>query len=187
MNPMKPFEESFIFKRSSAPSIDNDSENKTFEDIVIQKTSVINKKKPKIKRFSQMTTPSTFANLEDNTNNPFDKVPEEIIEVNEEVKPFKEVKRSEPIIASVYQFNETDTKKSEPIKTNLFQFDDSQTKKPEPVITNIFQSDNTETKKPELAKKKNLFAFDDNDDEDFKPKISKPKEEKNKVKLIFED
>ncbi len=159
MNPMKQFNESISSQsiRSSAPSIDNTAENKKFEDIVIEKTSVINKKKPKLKRFSEIASPSTLVNIVERTSLPFDKIPDKIIEENEEEPKQKA--------------------KAEPIKPKMpiFKFDDVETK--------------TESKpqEPKKETKKNLFTFDDNDEEDFKPKISKIKEEKNKIKLIFDD
>jgi hypothetical protein len=145
MNPMKPFEENTTFKRISAPSLDNfESENKKFEDIVIEKTSVINKKKPKLKRFSEVASASTLAGIVDRTSIPFEKAPMVIIEETEEEK----------II--------------------------------EPKKENIIKQETGQKKAEDASKKKNLFSFDDEDD--FKPKPSKPKEDKNKkVKLLFDD
>jgi hypothetical protein len=122
MNPMKPFEENTTFIRISAPSIDSSEfEKKKFEDIVIEKTSIINKKKPKLKRFSEVASASTLAGIVERTSNPFEKPPTVIIEEPEEEKKTEPKKEDIPI-----------KQEPEPKKKNLFSFDDEEDFKPKP-------------------------------------------------------
>ena len=141
---MKPFDSSSPFVRPSTTSVDT-SENKAFEEVVIEKTSVINKKKPKLKRFSEAAS-TTLPGISERTSVPFEKAP--IIEKIDEEEEKPVVKKA--VVEDPLTSNLKDDKKDEGVKKNLFSFDD---------------------------------------DEDFKPKVSKPKEpEKNKkIKLLFDD